>query len=193
MRYVLMCAAVLAVLVPGLARAAADGAGEEKASSAKTDHAFYGGIGGIASLDAYNLPNFAQGEAGWGMDVRAGYRFSPHLGAELQYQFIPHTQLNYVGDGTDSFASNALTANGKLFIFDGPVQPYALFGLGFVHMSGTRFHGTNLEAAIRGGGGVQVLFTEHFGLYGEITYLHPFTTLSDFNTVPIAFGAIAQF
>src|SRR4051812_14969184 len=101
MRYVLVCAAVLAVVVPGLARAAADDAagGEEKSAAIKSDRAFYGTLGGVASLDAYTLGNQggapAQGETGWGMDARAGYRFYPNLAAELQYQFIPRNEVDF--------------------------------------------------------------------------------------------------
>jgi hypothetical protein len=49
------------------------------------------------------------------------------------------------------------------------------------------------DFGLRVGGGLNWFFTDHFGMYGELTYLKAFGSLKDIDAVPIAFGGIARF
>ena len=84
------------------------------------------------------------------------------------------------------------TGNAKVYILNGPLEPYVILGLGVVnaHFSRSKDH---TAMAFRAGGGFHIFFTDHIGAYAEITYLKPFTSLNDYNTVPLAFGGIFQF
>jgi hypothetical protein len=180
-------AALAMVATLGTARAA-----DEESGPLMIEKGFYGTLGGVAALDANDFGGAVDTDTGWGLDSRAGYRFHPNLAVEAQYQFVPRTEHHVVAGGRYKSSQHALTANGKLYIFSSVFQPYLLFGVGFVRQGFSDGPGKT-AAAVRGGGGVQVFFTDNIGIYGEVTYLKPFTSLSDYNTAPIAFGGVFQF
>ena len=191
----MIAALVAACLLATMPALAADDEGGGGGGAVKTEKGFYAGLGGMVALDAYDVPTGVSGEAGWGLDTRVGYRVFSWLAGELQYQYVPHQQITVSGVGRTDFTTNALTANGKVYILNGPIQPYVLLGFGFqdVNASGGGVNASSLQTALRVGGGAQFMFTEHIGAYGEITYLQPFSSLRDYATVPIALGALYQF
>src|SRR5262245_4643482 len=107
---------------------------------------FYLGIDalvGIEDLDVSKQP-FGPGgslvgvdvsEQNWGCGMRAGYRFHPHLAAELQGQYNGLYEVKAQTIGHPSLGSVEIittTANLKAFFLTGPVQPYALGGVGIM-------------------------------------------------------------
>jgi hypothetical protein len=153
---------------------------------------FYGNLGAVWSLAAFDVPAAVGQQDSWGLDARVGYRVHPNLGLEAQYQWAARHELTGGGAQLNVVETNAGTGNARIFLLSGPLQPYVLLGVGVVHAALERGD-DKLEAAFRGGGGFQVFFTDHIGAYAELTYLKPFTSLGDFNTVPIAFGGAYRF
>jgi hypothetical protein len=153
---------------------------------------FYGTLGAVGSITTYDLPSDVHQQESWGLDARFGYRVFAPLAIEAQYQWAARAEITSGGQQLNVVETHAGTLNAKVLPFSGPFQPYFLLGFGGVYAS-LRHGGDSLEAALRVGGGVNLFFTDHFGIYGEVTYLKPFGPLDDLSTVPIAFGGIFQF
>jgi opacity protein-like surface antigen len=160
--------------------------------STRSRPGLYANLGPVGSFAAFDVPSTAGQQDSWGLDARVGYRFHPHLAAEAQYQWAARFEVTSGGATQEVVTTHAVTANGKIFIFQGPLQPYILLGLGLVNAN-FRHSSDHTAPAFRAGGGVQILFTDHIGIYGDITYLKPFTSLGDWNQVPIAFGGTYSF
>jgi opacity protein-like surface antigen len=178
--------AVLLAAVPGVA---AEGEGEAKTAPGT---GFYGAMGVSPQLPAFDLPSDVGQQASWGLDARAGYRIHSRIALEGQFQWASRFELTQGGAQLDKLTTYTGTTNAKIFILNGPLEPYAILGVGVVNaqFKNAKDH---TAAAFRVGGGFHVFFTEHIGAYAEITYLKPFTSLNDYNTVPLAFGGIFQF
>jgi Outer membrane protein beta-barrel domain len=179
--------ALVAVVAPGWAAAK-----DEKKSDGPLA-GVYGQLGPVAGIPAFDLPSTVGQQNGWGMEVRGGYKVLSHLALEGQWQWIARYETtNGQGAQLNVAQTNTFTGNAKVFVFTGPIQPYAILGFGL--MNAALKHGPDkTEAALRVGGGSNFFFTDHIGIYGEITYLKPFGSLSTLGSVPIAFGGIYQF
>jgi hypothetical protein len=187
---VALIAAVIA-LVPAAALAAEDD--EEKKGDGGPLSKVYAQLGMIAGIPAFDIPSIQGQQTGYGMDVRAGYKVLTHLWLEGQWQWINRYETT-TGFGTqlNVMRTNTFTGNFKVPAFTGPIQVYGLLGFGL--QNAALKHGDDkTEWAMRVGGGGNFFFTDHIGIYGEVTYLKPFGALADFGTVPIAFGAVYQF
>jgi hypothetical protein len=154
---------------------------------------FYATAGGLASMTNYDLPTDTGQQSSWGVDARFGYRVFSVLAVEGQYQWAARAEItNGLGQQANVVETHTGTVNAKVLPFQGPFQPYLLLGFGGFYASQRHGH-DSLETALRVGGGVNLFFTDHVGIYGEVTYLHPFGSLDGLATVPIAFGGIFQF
>jgi opacity protein-like surface antigen len=187
-----MMAAALLLALPAWA-ADDEGGGGASASEEKGESRLYVAAGGVWALAAFDIPAVQGQQDTFGVDARVGYRLHPHLALEAQYQWAARYQITSgLGEHLNNVETHAGTGNAKVIIFNGPFQPYVLLGVGIINAS--LQHGRDrTEGTLRVGGGAQLFFTEHVGLYGEITYLKPFTALNDLNAVPIAFGGVYRF
>ncbi len=162
------------------------------AEEEKSTPQFYGTAGALASITAYDLPQGVGQQNSWGVDARFGYHLHPNFAVEAQYQWAARAELTFGGQQLNVVETNTGTANAKVIPFSGPFQPYFLLGVGAMHAA-LRHGDDSVQTAFRVGGGVHLFFTDHFGIYGEVTYLKPFGALADLGTVPIAFGTVFQF
>lgn len=181
---------LLAVLLAAVPSVAAEGEKEEEKTGPLVG--FYGALGVSPQLPAFDLTSDVGQQASWGLDARAGYRLHNRIALEAQYQWAARFELTQGGAQLDTITTNTWTGNAKVFILNGPLEPYVILGLGVVnaHFGRSKDH---TAMAFRAGGGFHIFFTPHIGAYAEITYLKPFTSLSDYNSVPLAFGGIYQF
>ena len=153
---------------------------------------FYGTAGALASITAYDLPSTTGQQNSWGVDARFGYRVFNPLAVEVQYQWAARAEITSGGQQQNVIETSTGTLNAKVLPFTGPFQPYFLLGFGGIYAE--LEHGDDsVQTALRVGGGVNLFFTDHVGIYGEVTYLKPFGALEELGTVPIAFGGIYQF
>lgn len=169
---------------------------------------FYIGLGALFGVEDLHVGNQNTGagtpsvsadidDLNWGGEVRAGYRFHPHLAAELQGQYngLYDVRGNTVGRPLlGSVEVITSTANLKVFALRGPVQPYALGGVGMMWADTEDRVSTNLplgdvEFAGRGGLGVDVYVSPMLALTAEGSYVAPTGNLSGYGIAAIVFGA----
>jgi len=174
---------------------------------------FYLGLGAILGLEDLNVGNQPAGPGGssvsvdvddinWGGEVRAGYRFHPHLAAELQGQYngLYDVKANTIGRPLlGSVEVITSTANLKLYPLTGVVQPYVLGGVGIMwadtedRVSGTKLPLGDVEFAGRGGLGVDVYISPMLAVYAEGSYVAATGGLSGYNVAAMVFGTQLHF
>jgi opacity protein-like surface antigen len=170
---------------------AAEGEDAAESSGGGTNR-LYGTLGGLWSVDAFDVPATASTQNSWGLDTRVGYQFHGNLAAEVQYQWAARYEVTQGGAELQKAETHAGTANIKAGLLESAFQPYALFGVGIVN--GQLRPGNDVtEFGLRVGAGVQVFVTDNVGFYGELTYLKAFGSLRHFDAVPIAFGAAFRY
>lgn len=101
------------------------------------------------------------------------------LGGELEFAYAK----DFFGD-TPGISSSVLTLMGNAMLAPrfGPVQPYALMGLGLLKTNVELTAAALLESDNNHfgwdvGGGLLVFFGEHLGIRGDIRYFHAFQDL----------------
>lgn len=144
-----------------------------------------------------------------GANGRVGYRFHPHLAAELQGEWIQR----FDADGTIlvprmpdvvqvEVEPFTITANAKGYLFKGRYQPYALVGLGVMSARYTVDDSSGLglsesdrytDFAMRFGAGLDVWITEHIAISAGGDYVLPFGAVEDFDYVSAVWGVQFQF
>lgn len=153
----------------------------------------YVGAGPLYAVENFDDDTYDfDGSAGF--DLRAGWRFTPHVALEGQLQYFDEfgTTVDVGVREIDlDLEGVTFTTNGKFHLLRGRVQPYALIGLGVSYLEATAslgsrsVSGDDAAFAFRGGGGVDVHLTEHVLLAAEATYLLNTDALSSFDMVPI--------
>jgi opacity protein-like surface antigen len=128
-------------------------------------------------------------------DKRADYGVSfGVLGSIVGFEAEFGYTKNFFGE-TSNETSNVLTFMGNFMIAPkiGPVQPYALAGLGLIRTS-VEGVGTSTDQNQFGwdvGGGLMVFFGEHVGVRGDVRYYRSFQIL-DFLDLPNLAGLGGQ-
>jgi opacity protein-like surface antigen len=128
----------------------------------------------------------------WGFNVRGGYRFHPHVAAEVEYDWYD----DFLDVDGASLEAWALTANLKLYALTGCIQPYALLGAGMASFDAS-VDGEGLadeeDFVARFGGGVDVYVTENIAITGDASYMMPTGDLEDLDFVALSLGAMWRF
>jgi opacity protein-like surface antigen len=139
-------------------------------------------------------------DASYGGEMRVGYRFHPYLAAELQGQY--NGQFDVKGDTHGPLGRPLLgtvravtsTANLKLYALTGPVQPYALGGVGMLwadtenKASGADLPVGDVEFAGRGGLGVDTYISPMLAITAEGSYVAPVGSLARYGLAAITVG-----
>jgi hypothetical protein len=174
---------------------------------------FYVGLGAIVGLEDLNVGNQPAGPGGssasvdvndvnWGGEVRAGYRFHPHLAAELQGQYngLYDVKANTIGRPlVGSVEVITSTANLKVYPLTGMVQPYLLGGVGMMwadtedRAAGAKLPLGDVEFAGRGGLGVDVYISPMLAVYAEGSYVAAAGGLAGYNVAAMVFGTQLHF
>ena len=115
-------------------------------------------VGGQAMLPVFR--GQSNGDPSGGVTARAGWRVGSRVAVELHYEWDYRLRNN---------SSNVITADAKVFILTGRIQPYARAGLGviFGRVEGTG--GTQSSFAARFGTGLDYWLTENWAatVYGD--------------------------
>ena len=126
----------------------------------------------------------------YGGSVAVGYFLADWLAVQARIQFLSGPGTGDIDTaGVDITMYNVLyTGAVKLYPLalltqsaDGPIQPYAIFGVGGQTFSisdsyfsidpGDRYYPTsNTNFLLEAGAGIDVMFSQNFGLFGEATY-----------------------
>jgi opacity protein-like surface antigen len=113
------------------------------------------------------------------IDAFVGYRLFPWLATELQLEYAIKGKTEI--DGTEEFSHQLvfLTANVKVPVVRGRLQPFLLVGGGMFHVmfddsQGGSWSPNYTGFALRAGGGIDFYFTEDVQLNLGVTYVVPF-------------------
>jgi hypothetical protein len=150
------------------------------------------GAGALFSIENFHC----DADNAWGYNVRGGYRFNKWVALEAEWE---HPVDNFDdADKVDGFGRLdgdievwAATANGKFYPISGMFQPYALIGGGYGQADLP--HDDNGGFVARFGLGLDILFTENFGMDTEVGYLLGTGSISDYDTIPISVGFFYNF
>jgi opacity protein-like surface antigen len=139
-------------------------------------------------------------DASLGFNARAGYRVSPWVAVELEYEHLLPADAEVEGIEFAEVRTLAFTGNVKVYPLHGRFQPFVIAGLGSASQRLEDSFGAGLEetdtvAAGRFGGGLDAYVTRNVALSLEVTYLLPFSDLNeaDGNYVSIGWGVQYRF
>jgi opacity protein-like surface antigen len=114
-----------------------------------------------------------------GFNIYAGYRLSPILALEVQYEWLDKTDAHL--DGTGDVGELELwsaSGNLKIFFWTERFQPYAVFGFGgmqadFDDAAGLGVGGSESDFVLRFGAGLDFYITENIVAQAGADYLLP--------------------
>jgi outer membrane protein W len=137
-------------------------------------------------------------EDSFGIQGRVGYRFHPHLAAELQVEYLLGFDIEIEGLEVLSYETITTTSNAKLFLATKDIQPYALVGAGVLYWKiedsvGVGFSHDAIGPAFRSGGGFDFYFSENVVLNVDATYVIPFRDTEGLDYLSIGFGVQYRF
>lgn len=163
----------------------------------------YAGIAGVLSIPNFTgRPPRTDADNTVGYTIRAGYRFLSFLAGEAQFEHLPdqnvRTPIGFTGAtrrGNSSFEFLTLTGNAKLVYPSGPLQPYALAGVGWtwLNRTDTRLEGNDDGFVTKAGGGIDFYFTENIVGTLEGAYLWTFGDVKNYDYVTFTWGFAYRF
>ena len=157
-------------------------------------------FGDLQGDNALNLDTLD--EDTFGVMVRGGYRCHPYVSAELQFEWLDDFEGTISQFGTSQrvkgkFESLVFTDNVKGHLLTGRYQPFVLLGVGFMRMEGkaraVSFRETNVDVAMRFGGGLDIYATKKAVVSVEASYLMPTGKLDDLDYYSIGLGVQFRF
>lgn len=147
----------------------------------------YLGAGGTYGFENFDGVPGAGG--GWGYNLKGGYRFNQFFAIEAEFEQLLGMESN-LGD-IDSWV---LTAAGKAFALDGPIQPFALAGIGWAGVDQSGAGGVDDDGlGFRFGAGVDFYATRNIAITAEVGYILGTGDVGDFNLVPVSLGVLYRF
>jgi opacity protein-like surface antigen len=152
----------------------------------------YIGAGALFAIENFHC----DADNAWGYNARVGYRINDYVAVELMGE---HAADNFDdADKVDGFGRlNGdvsvwnITANAKIYPVRGMFQPYILIGPGYGQADLP--HDDNHGFVARFGGGIDILFTDNFGMDVESGYVLGTGAVSDYDYVPISIGFFYNF
>jgi opacity protein-like surface antigen len=154
----------------------------------------YASLSFALGYDQFELEGLGDFGTGMGIDVRGGYRLHRWLAAELEFDFLhfDDTELGVDHRGRMYLA----TANAKIPLLSGPLQPYVLGGVGVLHadidtstMGGT--HDTGFAG--KAGGGIDLYLNDYIVLTTDVTYVGTTGAVDDRDRIDWKLGLAMRF
>ncbi len=158
-------------------------------------------------------------EPGLGLHARLGYRVGPRWAVEGHFEWIPEWTI----DGRDSERTNpssssrvargeawTTTLDFKLFLAKGRIQPHLVAGVGVMRFQGDNdspripangrdIFETNVDGvreiglAFRGGGGLDLMMTDHTSLVLGVSYVAGAANTEDYHYLSLEWGLQHRF
>jgi opacity protein-like surface antigen len=175
---------------------------EEEEQEGYARSGFYVGAGviGASYVQLDEIDNDLDPDEAAGFKLFGGYRATPILAFEVQFEMLPESDVDLDGVGKiGEMEMLAATGNMKVFMWTGRIQPFALLGLGFVRAdfndsAGLGLGGTETDFGFRFGGGLDFYITEKIAVYAGADYLLPAgPDLEDFDYVSYGGGVQYRF
>lgn len=170
-----------------------DEASADGDESAYDRDGWYAGIGGGAAIEFFQHGSSAN--SGFAQ-IRAGYHFLRFAALELQLEYTPKfngKSGNYAGVNTATFGTWANIKGYPTAPWTGPVQPFAMIGLGWwwERRWGSALNGVHQNGGFvsRFGGGLDFYVTKNVMLTAETAWVVPTGHVSSLDQLQIG-GAI---
>jgi opacity protein-like surface antigen len=134
----------------------------------------------------------------FGIQGRFGYRFIPHVAAEVQAEYLFGFDTKVESEKIAKHTILAVTANAKVFAMTEDIQPFALLGAGVLYADLEDSVRLDVSAdavgpAMRAGAGVDYYFSENIVVSVDTTYVLPFADVEDLDYLSIGVGVQYRF
>ena len=107
-----------------------------------------------------------------GINARAGYRANPSAAIELEFEWLNPFDETLSGVTIAEYRTYALGLNGKYFLRDDAIQPYAILGVNVLALSKTTtLKKRDTDWGFRGGVGLDFYVAPKVALNVELTYM----------------------
>ena len=159
---------------------------QEEASSdysREPDYARNGAYVGLGIIGAHyvrvdQIESKLDADEGAGFSLVGGYRITPILAFELEFEMLPKTDFDVGGGTIGDLSLWALTGNVKVFMWTGRFQPYASMGMGAMQgdsddQTAIGLGGKESALAFRFGTGLDFYITEKIVATVGLRYVLP--------------------
>lgn len=158
------------------------------------DRSFYlqAGFSYARLPDGNRFDNGASGSRSPGFDLRAGFRLTPWLGFEADFEWLDGMDPGGYGGINWATTVNARAYPTTDLILQGRIQPYLLVGLGASSFRTNR--GREIGFAMRWGGGADFYVAEEIAITIGASYLWSTgTPVKNLNYISATVGAMYRF
>jgi hypothetical protein len=134
----------------------------------------------------------------WGLNGSLGYRLHPRLALEAQGEWYSEYNIDLLGVEAASFEGWSVTGLGKIYLYTGRVQPYALAGGGYLDVELSDKLGLGLSekqsgTVVKWGGGIDVYATHGIVVSLEGVYSLPLGNVKDLDFWTLGMGLKYRF
>jgi len=145
---------------------------------------YYMGIFGAAGFDVAGEDLEPSG----GLDIKLGYRHGARFGSEIEGEWMQLYGAEEGGGGVETWFA---TANGKVHVLTGRVQPFVAAGFGLVYLNDTRDvggEGKSLGVGGKVGAGLEVYLNPDLLVAPEVRFNWSAGTDIELRTVTVGLG-----
>ena len=156
----------------------------------------YLGLAGTWGVEKFGDSNNVNIDDSVGFNARAGYRVFSWLSPEIQGEWLANFRVDFGADSGD-LEMHLLGGNLRLNLPTGLIQPYALFGGGWMHaeLSGagapSGYEGDGAFARL--GGGMEFYPWPWLALDAGIAYVLPTGDVDNLDFLSITWGGLYRF
>ena len=156
----------------------------------------YLGLAGTWGVEKFNDANNLNIDDSIGFNARGGYRALSWLSAEVQGEWLAKFNIDF-GDDSGDLEMHMIGGNLRLNLPTGLIQPYALFGGGWMHadLSGagapSGYEGDGAFARV--GGGMEFYPWPWLAIDAGVSYVIPTGDVDNLQFLSISWGALYRF
>ena len=158
-------------------------------------------IGGVYSIERFDVDSDVDVEGTPVVNARVGYRLSERFAVELEYEYYHEYEADLNGMFDANLSGNGFFFNGKGYLLTGSIQPYLLGGVGVLFQEDVRLvinrtafdTDDEIAPAVQIGIGIEAYKKKYFALYAEASYHFPFDALEDYEYGVLNAGIIYRF
>lgn len=147
------------------------------------------------TLESRNNNRSLNADNFYSVSGRMGYRFHPHVAAEVQGDWIRDADMESVA----KYEGATFTANVKAYALTERIQPFVYAGVGGGFLSiDNKSAGTDVNRNVGGfvarfGTGFDFYFNEDVGFTGDVNYLLPTGEMQDYSYLGVNLGFFIRF
>jgi opacity protein-like surface antigen len=136
-------------------------------------------------------------DEGLGFKAKIGYRYIKWLGAEFEVEHLRDIDVEVFGNDFIEMEYTTFTLNTKAYLPFGRFQPFALIGIGMMHVEVDAKQGSGsadeTALASRFGGGIDVYVLDNVAMVFDASYVLPADDLDDLDYLSLGFSVQYKF